>query len=106
MSDGNYNETENKRNSILNVGFLIYIIMIILFFAMYKHGFIFTIETLLIGYIGAVVGNALRIYGMPDMYFTDGTLWGSIKTRFFWSHGPQLIGFFAILYFLLSRIGN
>lgn len=83
VSDGNFNDTEYKRNSILNVGLLIYIIMIILFFIMYKNGFIPTISTLLIGYIGAVIGNALRIYGIPDMYFTDGTLWGSIKTRFF-----------------------
>lgn len=104
MSDGNFNETENKRNSILNVGFLIYIIMIILFFMMYKNGFIPTISTLLIGYVGAVIGNAIRIYGIPDMYFTDGTLWGSIKTRFFWAYGPQLIGFFVILFFLQKRI--
>lgn len=104
MSDGNFNETEYKRKSILNVGFLIYIIIIILFFMMYKYGFIPTISTLLIGYIGAVIGNALRIYGMPDMYFTDGTLWDSIKTRFFWTYGPQIIGFFVILFLLQKRI--
>ena len=104
MSDGDFNDTQYKRNSILNVGFLIYIIMIILFFMMYKKGLIPTISTLLVAYIGAVIGNALRIYGMPDMYFTDGTLLGSIKTRFFWAYGPQLIGFFVILFFLQKRI--
>jgi hypothetical protein len=104
VSNGNVNESKYKRNSILNVGFLIYTIIIILFLMMYKNGFIPTVSTLTIGYIGAVIGNVLRIYGMPDMYFTDGTLWGSIKTRFFWAYGPQLIGFFVVLFLLQKRI--
>lgn len=56
-----------------------------------------------IGYIGAVIGNAIRLYAMPDMYFTDGTLWGAFKARFFWSHGPQLSGFFLI-YLVIMRV--
>jgi hypothetical protein len=56
-----------------------------------------------IGYVGAVIGNAIRLYAMPDMYFTDGTLWGAFKTRFFWSHGPQLSGFFLI-YIVIMRV--
>ena len=43
-------------------------------------------------YTGAIVGNAFRIYGMPDTYFTDGTLMSNIKTRFYWNHGPQFTG--------------
>jgi len=46
-------------------------------------------------YIGAVIGNAFRLYGMPDAYFTDGTLMSNIKTRFYWNHGPQFTGMFA-----------
>ena len=56
-----------------------------------------------IGYVGAVIGNAIRLYAMPDMYFTDGTLWGAFKARFFWSHGPQLSGFFLI-YLVIMRV--
>ena len=106
MSDGNINNNRYIGKSILNVGFLIYIIMIIFLFGLYQKGFIPTIGTLAIGYVGAVIGNALRIYGMPDMYFTDGTLWGSLKTRFFWSYGPQIIGFFIALFFMQGRIDS
>lgn len=104
MSDGNFNNTRYKKRSILNVGFLIYILILILFFMLYQKALLPTIYTLLIGYIGAVIGNTLRIYAMPDMYITNGTLWGAIKTRFFWAHGPQLIGFCVILFFLQKRI--
>lgn len=100
---------------IFNVGWIVFTMMIVILgftiygafnstamFAQLKSSsgtFVF----LGLGYIGAVIGNAMRLYGMPDMYFTDGTLWGAIKTRFFWSHGPQVIGFF-LLYFVIMQI--
>ncbi|MEN5387713.1 hypothetical protein ABE179_07200 [Aliarcobacter skirrowii] len=90
--------------SFLNVGIFVYISMIILFFITYDSGIIPTIAMLLLGYFGAVVGNIIRIYAMPDVYFTNGTLLDGIKKRFFWSHGPQLIGFFLILFFMSKRI--
>lgn len=61
---------------------------------------------LVVGYIGSVIGNAMRLYGMPDAYFTDGTLIGNIKAKFFWQHGPQLAGFFVIYMVILRVFGN
>ncbi len=104
MYDENFNNNRYKKKSLLNVGLFVYIIMIILFFILYEYGFVSTIYVILIGYMGAIVGNILRIYAMPDMYLTDGSLWDNIKKRFFWTHGPQLIGFFTILFFLQKRI--
>jgi hypothetical protein len=53
-------------------------------------------------YTGAVVGNAFRIYGMHDSYFTDGTLMSNIKTRFYWNHGPQMTGMFLSAFVWMS----
>jgi len=57
-------------------------------------------------YIGAVVGNAFRIYGMPDTYFTDGTLISNIKTRFYWNHGPQMTGMVLSFITVLALLGT
>lgn len=101
---------------VLNVGWIVFAMMIAIlgytFYGVLSHGgsifhtikissgvFIF----LAVGYVGAVIGNALRLYGMPDIYFTDGTLWGAISKRFFWNHGPQLAGFF-IIYLVIIRV--
>lgn len=101
---------------ILNVGWIVFAMMIgVLGYTFYTglsngtsifqtlkvSGGVFVF--LSVGYVGAVIGNALRLYGMPDMYFTDGTLWGAIKTRFFWNHGPQLAGFF-IIYIVILKV--
>jgi len=56
-------------------------------------------------YTGAIVGNAFRIYGMPDAYFTDGTLMSNIKTRLYWNHGPQLIGMMLSPFVWLFLLG-
>ena len=95
---------------IFNVGWIVFLLIItIIGFSTYSYnmqkeadikGLIVIILFVGVGYIGAVIGNALRIYAMPDIYYTDGTLWGNIKTRFFWEHGPQLSGFF-IIYFVI-----
>lgn len=42
-------------------------------------------------YIGALIGNVLRKIAMPDAYFTSGMA-DTLKKRFFWAVGPQLIG--------------
>ena len=101
---------------IFNVGWIVFAMMIAVlgytFYGALSHG-TSILETLKvsggvfaflsIGYVGAVIGNAIRLYAMPDMYFTDGTLWGAFKTRFFWNHGPQLSGFFLI-YIVIMRV--
>lgn len=60
----------------------------------------------LVPYIGAIIANQVRLYTMPDAYFTDGTVWSSFKTRFFWNHGPQLSTIFSIYFALLYLGGN
>lgn len=81
----------------LNVGWVTFAMMIAIMvysvkFGSFGGGLLF----ITVGYIGAVIGNAVREYAMPDVYFTDGTVWENVKTRFFWNHGPQLAGFFLI----------
>jgi len=85
-----------KKFPVLNVGIFVYILMGIMFFGMMGGGIFSAFGAVLVGYIGAVIGNAIRIYSMPDAYFTDGTLWGNFKAKFYWKHGPQLLGFFMI----------
>lgn len=48
---------------------------------------IFNVEwivfTMMIAVLGfTIFGNTIRLYSMPDMYFTDGTLWGALKQDF------------------------
>jgi len=82
---------------ILNVGWVTFAIMIAIVVLSIKGGSIGAgLLFITIGYIGSVIGNALRLYAMPDAYFTDGTLWGNVKAKFFWGHGPQVAGFFLI----------
>lgn len=98
MSDFSGRENSRRARNIFNVGIATNLLMLIIFLFSYYSGNDdwFTLALMIngIGYIGAFIGNLLRIYGMPDYYFTDGTLWGNVKKRFYWSHGPQLIGFF------------
>lgn len=85
-----------EKHPVLHVGIFIYILMGMMFFGMMGNGIFSAFGAIIVGYIGAVIGNAFRLYSMPDAYFTDGTLWGSFKAKFYWRHGPQIIGFFSI----------
>ena len=81
----------------LNVGWVTFAMMIaIIVFSIKGGSFSAGLLIVVIGYVGSVIGNAVRLYAMPDAYFTDGTLWGNVKAKFFWGHGPQLAGFFLI----------
>ena len=44
----------------------------------------------IIPYIVAIIANQIRLYGMPSAYYTDGTALGSLKKKFYWTHGIQL----------------
>lgn len=104
MCNLNSNNKKYRKRSILNVGLIVYISMILYFFALYKNGFMVSAILLSVGYVGAVIGNIIRLYALPDMYFTDGSLWGSVKRRFFWENGPQLIGYFIAVSVMYKKI--
>jgi len=90
---------------ILNIGWLSFLIIGLLIFISLKTPEI-PLKIVLYAYIGSVIGNAFRIYGMPDTYFTNGTLLDNVKKRFYWNHGPQLTSMFAIPYFGTLLIGT
>ncbi|GAC1036964.1 hypothetical protein thsps117_17210 [Pseudomonas sp. No.117] len=45
-----------------------------------------------LGWIGAVVGDAIRKFAHPDVVFTTGGLLSLLWIKIFWRVGPQLIG--------------
>lgn len=45
-----------------------------------------------LGWIGAVVGDAIRKFAHPDAVFTSGGLLSLLWIKIFWRVGPQLIG--------------
>jgi len=45
-----------------------------------------------LGWIGAVVGDAIRKFAHPDAVFTSGGLLSLLWIKIFWRIGPQLIG--------------
>jgi hypothetical protein len=45
-----------------------------------------------LGYIGALVGDAVRKFALPDAVFTNGGIGQLIKTKLFWMIGPQFVG--------------
>jgi len=45
-----------------------------------------------LGWIGAVVGDAIRKFAHPDVVFTSGGLLSLLWIKIFWRIGPQLIG--------------
>jgi hypothetical protein len=47
------------------------------------------------GFIGALTGDFVRRFAIPDAVFTDGSMLSLIKTKLFWLCVPQLIGMFA-----------
>ncbi len=48
-----------------------------------------------LGWIGAVVGDAIRKFAHPDAVFTSGGLLSLLWIKIFWRVGPQLIGLVA-----------
>lgn len=99
-----FKRTDKSISSIFNVGWIVFILMIILIIA----SFIVSKSILFvpfIGYIGAVIGNAIRIYAMPTVYTSNGTVWGSFYKRLYWSHGPQVSGFIGI-FIIISILGG
>jgi len=101
----NLKHLKEDRRLALNVGWITYLIMFMLFFFSFQlhNGMLGVLS--LVGYVGAVIGNTIRLYSRPNMYTSDGTLWGSFRKRLFWNHGPQVIGFFTI-YFVLIFMGS
>jgi len=95
----NYNKTKTNVSSIFNVGWITFSLMLILtVIAFLKSAGI--LLTVLIGYVGAVIGNTIRLYAMPTIYSSNGTLSDAFLKRLYWSHGPQIGGFVGIFIFL------
>lgn len=46
------------------------------------------------GTIGALLGDSIRRFALPDSFFTTGGMGSIIKTKLFWMVGPQAIGVF------------
>lgn len=46
----------------------------------------------LTGWIGALLGDAIRKFAAPDAMFTSGGMGSIIKMKLFWLIGPQLVG--------------
>lgn len=99
-----FKRTDKNKSSVFNVGWIVFLIM----FGLLILSFTVSMKYLLIlfvGYIGAVVGNAIRIYAMPTVYTSNGTVWGSFYKRLYWSHGPQVSGFIGIFIIISILIG-
>ena len=104
----NLNTLHHTKSNVFNVGWVAFLLIAGAFVLLLQtHNFGLMIVILVVGYIGAVIGNVIRLYTMPVMYLADGTVWTSFKQKSFWSHGPQVIGFFSIfvvLFFLGSLL--
>jgi len=100
-----FKRTNKKLPSILNVGWVSFgIIIFLLILSLSANGSFLLIAIL--GYFGAVIGNAIRIYAMPTFYSTDGTVLGSFYKRLYWNHGPQIGGFISIFIIILILAGR
>lgn len=53
--------------------------------------FAFLVGTVM-GWAGALIGNALRKFVQPDSVFTSGGFFHLLWVKVFWALGPQLIG--------------
>mgnify|MGYP001232736212 FL=1 len=47
---------------------------------------------ILLGTVGALLGDALRRFARPSAFFTQGGFFSLIWIRVFWTIGPQVIG--------------
>jgi len=80
-------------NNLSNIGWPAYIGIGIVFFISISYGGFFSmLMYTILSFAGAIGGNFIRIHGMPDSYFTDGTAWGGFKAKFYWMYGPQWFG--------------
>jgi hypothetical protein len=41
---------------------------------------------------GAMIGDAIRRFALPDSFFTSGGIGSIIWTKVFWAIGPQVVG--------------
>ena len=46
----------------------------------------------ILGFVGAMLGDAIRRFALPDGFFTPGGMGSILKTKLFWMVGPQIIG--------------
>jgi len=56
------------------------------------------------GFIGAMLGDMLRRFVIPDFVLTSGGFFQLLKTKLFWMIGPQLIGMFIGIAFVLGKV--
>jgi hypothetical protein len=45
-----------------------------------------------LGTLGALLGDAIRRFALPDAFYTTGGMGSILKTKLFWMIGPQAIG--------------
>lgn len=45
-----------------------------------------------LGTAGALLGDAIRRFALPDAFYTTGGMGSILKTKLFWMIGPQAIG--------------
>ena len=91
--------------SFLILGLILVMYFLLMFGATEENPNPMTLSFAFYVYTGAIIGNAFRIYGMPDSYFTDGTLMSNIKARLYWNHGPQLTGMLVLPFIWLFLLG-
>lgn len=48
----------------------------------------------ILGLMGAMIGDAIRKFALPDLFVTNGGIGAIIWSRVFWGIGPQVIGLF------------
>lgn len=56
------------------------------------------------GFIGAMIGDLIRRFAIPDAVFTTGGLFQIIRTKLFWFCGPQLIGMLIGIFLIAGMI--
>jgi hypothetical protein len=55
-----------------------------------------------LGTIGAIIGDAIRKFAIPDSIFTGGGITSLVKAKLFWKIGPQTIGVLIGVFFGVS----
>ncbi|WP_053270014.1 type 1 glutamine amidotransferase family protein [Pseudomonas chlororaphis] len=53
----------------------------------------------LLGWLGALAGDAIRKFAHPDAVFTNGGIFSLIWIKVFWALGPQMIGLCVGVFF-------
>jgi hypothetical protein len=61
---------------------------------------------LILGPIGATIGNVIRLWVMPAGILTFDGFWGLVKVKLFWGYGPQFIGALICLGIAGSMVQN